>query len=157
MSKQRNRAVDVLISGTLAGIATALVASARGKVENRSVAAPLNATSHMIWGKRATWQKAPTLKYTGTGFLLHHAAAVLWATVYERLFGDKADTGTITKSLTHGALVSALAYLVDYHVVPKRFTPGFEERLSDRSLALIYAVLALSLPFRGLLQKGKRK
>jgi hypothetical protein len=156
VSKERNAALDALISGTIAGIATALVAAARGRTEARSAVAPLNAASHMVWGKRATWQKRPTLKYTGTGFVVHHMASVLWATVYERLFG-RSDSRSIPKAVTHGALVSALAYLVDYHLVPKRFTPGFETRLSATSLALIYGVLALSLPLRALVEKGKRK
>jgi hypothetical protein len=56
-----------------------------------------------------------------------------------------------------GAGVSALAYVTDYHVVPKRLTPGWEERVSNRSLALIYAVLALSFPVRGLLRHWSRK
>jgi len=37
-------------------------------------------------------------------------------------------------------------------LVPKRLTPGWESRISRRSLAAIYAVLALSLPLRGLLR-----
>ena len=44
-----------------------------------------------------------------------------------------------------GVATSALAYVIDYHVVPDRFTPGFEKRLPERSLGLIYAALALGL------------
>jgi hypothetical protein len=44
-----------------------------------------------------------------------------------------------------------VAYVVDYHVVPKRLTPGIESRLSCRSLLLVYVVLALSLGLGGLL------
>jgi hypothetical protein len=49
------------------------------------------------------------------------------------------------RAVTAGVATSALAYVVDYHVVPDRFTPGFEKRLPDRSLGLIYTVLALGL------------
>jgi hypothetical protein len=41
--------------------------------------------------------------------------------------------------------VTAGAYVVDYHLVPKRLTPGFEERLSPGALALVYAALGVSL------------
>jgi hypothetical protein len=34
---------------------------------------------------------------------------------------------------------------VDYHVVPRRLTPGFEMRVSKSALALVYAALALGL------------
>jgi hypothetical protein len=42
-------------------------------------------------------------------------------------------------------VVSAGAYLTDYYLVPKRFTPGWEKRLSGKSLAAIYGMLALGL------------
>jgi len=53
--------------------------------------------------------------------------------------------GDIVGSLLSGAAVSAMAYVADYYLVPKRFTPGFEKRLSNRSLFAIYSTLALSL------------
>jgi hypothetical protein len=46
-----------------------------------------------------------------------------------------------------GGLVSALAYVTDYYVVPKRLTPGYELRLRPCALAGIYLALALSLSF----------
>lgn len=49
--------------------------------------------------------------------------------------------------------MAALAYLVDYHLVPKRLTPGWEERVSDRSLAAIFGAMAVSLPIRRLLEE----
>ena len=55
-----------------------------------------------------------------------------------------------------GPAIAALAYLTDYYVVPKRLTPGFEERLSGRSMFGIYALLGATLPLASLLF-GKRK
>jgi hypothetical protein len=37
---------------------------------------------------------------------------------------------------------ATLAYAVDYHVVPKRLTPGFEAHLSGRSMFYVYAAFA---------------
>lgn len=51
----------------------------------------------------------------------------------------------IAKSLIGGAAVSGLAYVTDYKLVPAWLTPGFEKRLSNRSLLGIYAALALGL------------
>jgi hypothetical protein len=41
--------------------------------------------------------------------------------------------------------MSTIAALVDYGITPKRFTPGWEEMLSKRSMGLTYAAMALGL------------
>ena len=40
---------------------------------------------------------------------------------------------------------TAVAAVVDLAIVPRRLTPGFERRLSARSLALVYGALAVGL------------
>jgi hypothetical protein len=148
----REEAMDALISGTIAGVTTALAAAALGERERSSPAAPLNATSHIVFGDEAARQKRPSLKYTLTGFLLNHAAAVMWAAVYEALFGRTTDTRHLGRSLAGGAAVAGLAYLTDYYLVPERLTPGFEKPLSKGALGTIFGVLGLSLPLRGVVR-----
>jgi hypothetical protein len=75
---------------------------------------------------------------------------MFWSAIHEIVFGDAADDRGPTTALLGGGAIAALTYVVDYHVVTKRLTPGWEEHVSSRSLALIYAALALSLPTRGL-------
>lgn len=156
MRTSSNGSFDALISGTIVGIATALAAAACGKAERSGAVAPLNAVSHITWGDRAARQHDASLKYTGTGFVLNHAAAVLWASLYERWFGRAAESGDVARALTGGAVVAGLAYLTDYHLVPERLTPGYEKRLSGKSLAAIFGALALSLPLRGLFLGSRR-
>lgn len=138
-----------LISGTVAGIAGAAAAALAGKRETGSYAAPLNATSHILWGEVAARQDKPSLKYTLTGFLLNHGAAVFWATIYETFFGSRsarsAKLNPSLRPLLGSAVVTAGAYVTDYYLVPRRFTPGFEKRVSGRSLAVIYGALALGM------------
>lgn len=86
------------------------------------------------------------MKYTGVGFLVNYGASMLWALVYEVLGRRKRRSRV--RALRDGALVSAIAYGVDYHVVPRRFTPGFELRLPTRALAAVYASLAAGLALR---------
>lgn len=43
------------------------------------------------------------------------------------------------------------------NVVPTRFTPGFDKRLPDRSLGLIYAALALGLAASELAQPDRAR
>jgi hypothetical protein len=49
--------------------------------------------------------------------------------------------------------VSAGAYVTDYYLIPKRFTPGYEMRLSGRAMALIFGALALGLAGGTLLER----
>ena len=60
----------------------------------------------------------------------------------------------VAKSLVGGVVISGLAYVTDYKLVPAWMTPGFEKRLSNRSLLGIYAALALGLGLGGLLSEA---
>lgn len=154
-----------VVSGTVAAMVMTLAASLAGKRETDSYAAPLNATSHILWGDQAARHDETSLKYTLTGFLLNHGAAIFWAALYEKWFagsarraaqGSSAMGGqSALRPLVGAALVTAGAYITDYHLVPRRFTPGFEMRLSGRSLALIYGTLALGLAATTIMRQGR--
>jgi len=154
-----------LTSGSIAAVLTALTAAVAGRREAASYAAPLNATSHILWGEQATWRNQPTLKYTGVGVLLTYGAAVFWAALYEKLFGRARRSARSQHPVAEGALraiggaaaVSAGAYVTDYHLMPRRLTPGYERRVSGKSLATIFAALALGLAARDVvLALGRR-
>lgn len=140
-----------LTSGTVAGITTVAAAVLAGRRETGSYAAPINATSHIVWGDQAAMKNAPSLKYTLTGFLLNHAATIFWAGIHDHFFGEHRTSHRVGKQrsalrpLVGSAVVAASAYLTDYYLVPKRLTPGFERRLSDKSLALVFGALAFGL------------
>ena len=172
MDKERSILSRAVKSGTISGLATAAVASLAGKRENRSYAAPLNATSHIIWGDEAAKQDQASMKYTLTGFLLNHGSAIFWASFYEKLAAGRsnrrgegrvsspgaANLPQVMNPLCRGAAVAAAAYVIDYHAIPKRFTPGFEKRLSGKSMAMIFFTLAAGLAARDLadIKKSRR-
>ena len=133
-----------LASGALAGSAAALVAAWCGRREVGSGPAPLNATSHIVWGAEAAYHDGMSAKYTATGLALHYGAAFFWAAIYEMLPGP---------APLRAAATTGIAYITDYHLVPKRLTPGFELRLSKSSLATIYVALALGLCARDLMRR----
>ncbi len=139
-----NLLLDALISGTVAGIATTAAAATAARREGAPAVAPLNAVSHVVWGDEAGHQDEVSARYTATGFATNHAACVFWAAIYEAL--RRRVGGGVTGALASGPTVAALAYVVDYHLVPKRLTPGYELRLSPTGLSAIYGALALSLP-----------
>jgi hypothetical protein len=132
-------------TGKLASVVTAATAAACGQVELGKPFAPINAVSHITFGDEATRQDQASLKYTLTGALLNDSACVSWAMLHEQLFGRAAREKKWPLVVAGGGAVAALAYFTDYYLVPKRLTPGFEHRLSQRSLFLIYASMALAL------------
>jgi hypothetical protein len=145
---------DALVSGTLAGVASAATATLAGRATGQAPAAVLNAVSHVLWGDRAGRQDAPSRRYTLTGFVINQAASLFWAAGYAAL--RRYTPRGPAAALASGAAIAGLAYLVDYHMVPRRLTPGYELRLRGPQLALIYAAIALSLPLGDLL-RGSRE
>jgi hypothetical protein len=138
------------------GVLTTVAIAAAGQLENGSMAAPLNAVAHIPFGDKAFRRDAASLKYTATGAALNVAAVASWSAVYELTFGRAARQGSVMAGIVGGPAIAALAYLTDYYVVPKRLTPGFEERLTAGSMFGIYAVLGATLPLASLLF-GKRR
>jgi hypothetical protein len=179
--KQRNDrdAYEILgratVSGTIGGLAAAAAASLAGKCEDNSYAAPLNATSHILWGDEAASKDDASLKYTLTGLLLNHASAIFWALFYEKLFGRRTESAAAptrasgrrkkerprgpspAKPILGAAAVAAGAYITDYYLIPRRFTPGFEKRVSGKSLATIFVTLAVGLAARDLIDTAKAR
>ncbi|MBK4734472.1 hypothetical protein [Noviherbaspirillum pedocola] len=153
--------VRALTSGSVAGLATTAAVAVAGKCEAGSALGPVNATSHILWGDAAGRQDKASLKYTVPGFLLNHFSAVFWASFYEAWFSRRGTprgaTKTLMKPVLGAVVVSAGAYLTDYYLVPKRFTPGWEKRLSGRSLAATYGMLALGLMATDLFNAARRK
>ena len=142
-----------LVSGSIAAAVTSVAAALAGRRQTGSYAAPLNATSHVLWGEDATWRNRATLKYTGAGLLLTHGAGIFWGSVYEKLFGRPRNARPAPlAALAGAALVSIGAYLTDYYLVPQRFTPGYERRVSGKALAGIFAALGVGLAARDLLR-----
>lgn len=140
-----------LVAGASASAATTLTVALAGTAAQGSPWPALNAVSKMVHGDHAPWRNEASWKYTGTGALLNTAAVFSWAAIYAVLRGPRTRTDYV-RAVTAGAATSALAYVIDYHVVPERFTPGFEKRLPNRSLGLIYTALALGLAVSELAQ-----
>lgn len=145
----------VLQASALATVGTTAAVAAFGKRELNDAAAPLNATSHIVWGDEAAEQDGLSAKYTLVGGVLNATAVASWAVLQRALFGRWSQKGGLTRPLAAGAAVAAIAYVTDYHIVPKRLTPGFEKRLSKGALAAMYGVLALTLAIGSLERNPK--
>jgi hypothetical protein len=153
MSTTTNLLESTLRTGAAASVATALTAALFGQAEKGKPLAPINAVSHIAFGSEAAEHNEPSCKYTATGLLLHTAAVTMWSAVYEAIHERREKPNDLAGALVDGAIVSGLAYITDYFLVPKRLTPGFELRLSNSSLAGIFGMLALSLAVGSLATK----
>ncbi|TFZ04281.1 hypothetical protein [Ramlibacter rhizophilus] len=138
---------DALREGVVAGVAggalSAAALAALGHRETGRPLAPINAVSHWLYEPEALHADEASMRHTGVGLVTHHAASVLWATVYA--VGRQALRPGSAPSLAGTTATAALAALVDFTITPKRFTPGFEHRLSRGALVGVYAAMAVGM------------
>ncbi|APA90160.1 hypothetical protein BJG93_30925 (plasmid) [Paraburkholderia sprentiae WSM5005] len=146
-------------SGLSAGCLSAATAAAASADTSGSPLAPINAVTHCLWPQRALHERGFSLRHTVTGFAIHQAAAIFWATMFEalvdRMAGPAPSRRPGATALAAAATVAS-AYVVDYKVVPERLTPGFEAHLSRRSLANVYVALGAGLLAAALLRRPDR-
>jgi hypothetical protein len=145
MNAWKRAARQALVSGTAASLLSTVVMALAGKAESNAPAGPLNGPSQWLFGRQAAYRRSASLRYTLTGFLIHHAMATGWALLHERLFGRRKRTQTPARRLRNAAVTAAVANFVDYKLTPKRLQPGFEAQLSKKSLFAVYAAFAVGL------------
>jgi hypothetical protein len=133
------------LDGVVSSAAVAATAALRSQVEGRSIWKPINAVSHIVWGWHAAKRRELSARYTGTGLILNLAACVFWAACYQAWRRAMPRKNSPSTAAVVGIGTSALAYITDYHVVPRRFTPGFELSLSRGSFPWIYGALAIGM------------
>lgn len=146
---------ESLVSGTLAGLLSAAVLLVTGKRETGSAVAPVNAESHWLWGDESLTEDRPTLRHTLTGIVTHQLSTVFWAAVYALVRGDRKAVRSVPEALIGGIATSAAAAVIDYTLVPKRFTPGFENRLSTGSMVAVFAAIAGGIALGSLLVRER--
>ncbi len=142
-SRWRQALREGAVAGTAAGTLSTLVLGVLGKRQAGSAAAPINAASHWLWRDESLQQDGSTWRHTLTGALTQHAASVFWATLYAALYGHRPQAKRLPQAIAGGIATSAAAYVIDYTITPKRFTPGYEERLDGNGMLAVYAALAL--------------
>jgi hypothetical protein len=143
------------VAGSLASLVSTLALALLGRREVGSPYAPTNAVSHWLWGEEALRQDAPDVRHTALGFATHHCAAIFWATLYARLYGHRAEAHSPKQAALGALATSAAACLIDFKFTPQRLTPGFEHRLSNGSLAIVYGGFAAGL-FLGALATARK-
>jgi hypothetical protein len=141
-------------SGTVAGLCAAGAAAYGARKEGATVCAPINAVTHCLWPERAMRERGFSMRHTLLGLGIHQAAAIFWALLFERLV-PRSPRDHAAAVLAAAAGTAATAYCVDYHVVPKRLTPGFEAHLGARSMTRVYVGIAVGLAAVALLRRAR--
>ena len=134
-----------LVPGAMAGAAAAVTAAVCGRRDTGSAVAPLNAPSHILWGDDAAQVERVTWRHTLPGLLITGGAAIFWAAVMEKLFGRAMDRRGAGAAAAAGAATAAIAYVTDYHAMPHRLRPGYDLRVSRRSLFAVFAAMGAAL------------
>lgn len=139
------------VAGTAASLLSTALLAALGQRQAGSAVAPTNAVSHWLWGDESLHADRPSWRHTFVGYLTHHLAAVFWAASYSWLWGRRDEAKRLPQAIAGAVATSAVAYVVDYHVVPERLTPGFEHRLSPGAMLATYGTLAAGFALGALL------
>lgn len=134
--------IEGTVTGSVASVLSTAVLAAAGALQAGSATAALNAVSHWLWGDESLLAEHPTLRHTLTGYLTQHAASIFWGVLYSRVYGHRESAKEWPQAVAGGIATSAVAAVVDYGIVPKRLTPGYEHRVSTGAMVAIYGALA---------------
>jgi hypothetical protein len=153
-STRRGTLKRATISGSIASLAVTGALALLAQREGKRPLQPINATSHWLHGKRAGRVKRSDLAHTALGYVTNHAASVFWATLLEAWLGRRRRTPL--SLLRKASAVTALAAAVDYGLMPKRLTPGWELAVSKRAVATSFVVMAFGLAVGAMLARRSR-
>ncbi|MNK10614.1 hypothetical protein D3C87_286410 [compost metagenome] len=143
------------ISGSAASVLSTLALGIAGRVQAGSWTAPTNSTSQWVWGRPALHVDAATWRHTATGYAIHHTASVFWAVLHARSTRALLLPNRPGPAVAAGLAVAAVACLADYRATPRRFTPGFEHRLSRPAMALVYGAFGLGIALASLAWRSR--
>lgn len=154
MSPWKQALREGLVTGSLASVLSTATLLASGKRETGSAVAPVNAASHWLWGDAALRADGVSWRHTGAGYVTQHLASVFWAVLYARVYGHRPEAKRLPQAIAGGIATSAVAAVVDYGLVPRRLTPGYENRLSTPAMVATFGSIAAGIALGSLLLRG---
>ena len=136
----RTVAVSGLTAAVLAGAGLGLMSMA----ENGSFLAPVNATSHWLFGAEKAagpgFRSGPTV----VGLITHVAASLFWAAMMALALWRWRLTGGLPL-MAAGLATAATAGVIDYGILPRALSPGWHLVLPPAGVAAGFACLGLGL------------
>jgi hypothetical protein len=145
MTGWKDAIAEGLVSGTLgAALATGVLMLA-GRREGGSAVAPINAVSHWVWGEEAARDESVDARHTAVGAVTQLLAGIFWGTLHAKLRPRVSGDAVVPAAIAGALATGAVAATVDYGLIPKRLTPGWELRLSNRSVAVALVAMAAGI------------
>jgi hypothetical protein len=127
-------------------VTTPIAMMAASRRETGNPWSAINAICHIVDGDDVAPVDGFRPRESLLGLALNASAMVFWGLLYESAL---ALSGTRSGAVS-GVTATAAAYVVDYHVVPPRLTPGIEKRLSGTGILATYIAMAITLGASGL-------
>ncbi len=149
-------ALDAVVSGTAASLASAGALMASSKLRNGSAAGGLNGPSQWLWGEAEAYTREPTLRHTAAGYVIHHGTSIFWAALHGLVFGRSLSRKPALQHCAEAAVSATTAYFVDYHLTPRRLRPGFEKHVSPKGMVAVYAAFAAGLAIAAIVKDSRR-
>ena len=132
MNKPFPLALSAVLTGSVASVVSTTALAALANAEGKSAVRPTSSTIHWLNGRTAGNYEEIDFEHTGIGLGTHYASALFWALPFEAwlaVYPPRTASGILRNTVA----MAAVAGVVDYGIVPKRLTPGWELVLS-RSL-----------------------
>lgn len=132
------------VIGTVANLGAVVALGLLARQTGRSAAAPINATSHVIHGDKAGTVDHFDASHTLPGAMINHSAAIFWALPFTWWLSRRQyrSAGQIALG---AAATSGAAGVIDYGLMPRRLTPGWEHALPAPAVVATLGALALGL------------
>ncbi|WP_331067361.1 hypothetical protein [Steroidobacter sp.] len=149
-------ASDALVLGSAASVTSAAALMTCSALHEGSVAGGLNGPSQWLWGEHEAYTREATLRHTAAGYAIHHATSIFWALLHETVFGGSRRNKPVLQHCAEAAVSTATAYVVDYHLTPRRLRPGFEKHVSPKGMMAVYAAFAAGLAIAAIARDRRR-
>lgn len=152
----RRVASDAVVSGSAASLASAATLMVCSKLHEDRAAGGLNGPSQWLWGESEAYTREATVRHTAAGYVIHHATSTFWAVLHETVFGGGRRRKRPLQHCAEAAASAATAYVVDYHLTPRRLRPGFEKHVSVKGMVAVYAAFAAGLAIAAIARDSRR-
>lgn len=133
-------------TGTVLTATTTLATVLASLAETGKPWAATNCICHIVDGNEVEQPFAFDFRATSISLAINTTAMFVWSFLYEAAM----EVGKVEPEPLSAVALTTSAWLVDYRLVPKRFTPGIEKELGHGSILGIYAVLAATVALSGL-------
>jgi len=137
----RKIAIAGLKTGAILSATTLAAIMLAGRRETGAPWSAVNAICHIVDGDDVSQPSDFSTRESVLGAALNSSIMFAWAGLYEAALVMSGKSGGVVPA----AAAATAAYVIDYKLVPPRFTPGIEKKVSRGSVAAIYAVLGVTL------------